>query len=745
MNKKTLVIYISIAILLLAGIAAGVIFLYKGDDSGKKAMSRVDVAEHFPLLQAVPSDAAAIFCAGNLKDGSALFTDGTKVFDVLLSDGKFHPCVDFFRTLEEEMDGALSSLRSQPLAVSLHYSGSIVPLVVVSVPRTCTDSTAQVLALREAADSNGMKSCFYSSENVSAVLVSTSETIINSSVRHQDSGMSILSDKDFTQSLAGAGSRDVLFLSNAYSEKLLPVFFQRPVVRHADFIKSVSSWTVLSLEDVSEKRFEASGYLSSGKDGDHFANVFSGVAPEISSFIKAVPSGTFFAASLPLSNQADYLSSYRKYLDSKSRLGANGNGISSLAKKTGVNPDDWSKSLSLKEVAKAQWRSGDDTHEAIFVRVGRKDYSLIFNGLDANDEKSYRMSPNAYSFGGFASALFGQFFSVADESHFAFTGEWIVSGSEADIADYVGRFSEGDVLQALLADASAVPAILAKDCSFAAYFSAGTAPAASLFSQAAVTSVNSTLDGAAFEPCFLVCNGDSFRMNVTRVPFINKSSTPAVVADAAIEIPQGPFPVKNSGTGKTNLLSQQPNYYLSLKEEDGTGIWSVPFSEPLCGCVESIDYYANGKFQFLFGAGSKIHLLDRLGRFVSDFPVDLGKDILLGPAAYDFSGANGYSVVVLHKDNTIGMYNIHGAKPDKWEGIAPDETIIALPELIKMKSGSYWAVRTAVQTQIFPFYGGEPVYVQEGAKSIRRDSAIEVDGDSIKVTCNDGKTRNIKL
>lgn len=746
MNKKTLVIYIAVAVLLLAGIGLAVSFLYRGDAAGPRQVSMTEASEAFPLLQAVPSDAAAIFCSGSLKDGAALFTDGTKVFNFLIQDGKRDAYGTFFKSVLQSMDGgSLASLKPQAMAVSLHYSGTVVPLVVISVPKASNDSTSQVLGLSEAAAAAGMKSGFCSSDDISAVLVSTSETIINSSRRHLEEGQSILSNKDFIPAVAGAEGHDVLFLSNAYSSKLLPVCFQRPVTRHSDFIKSISSWTVMSVISSDDKSVAVKGYLPSEKDGDHFVNVFSGAGQETASFAAAVPSETFFAVSLPFADQAGYLTSYRKYLDAKSRLGSNRSSVSKLAKESGKDPDDWSKALALKEVAKAQWRSGDDICEALFVRVGKKNYSLIFDGLDAANEKEYAMVPSPYKYSGFASTLFGGLFSVPDESSFVFTGEWIVSGSAADIADFAERYASGDVLQALLSDASTVPASLGRDCSFAAYFSAGGAPSETVFTQDAVSSVSSTLDGAAFEPCFLVCTGNTFKLDVRRVPFIEKSSTPAVVSDAVIEVPAGPFKVKNSGTGRTNLLAQQDNYYLSLKEEDGKGIWSVPFSEPLCGAVETIDYYANDKLQFLFAAGSKIYLLDRLGRFVSGFPVELGKKVLLGPAAYDFSGARGYSVMVLHADNTVGLYNIHGAKPEKWEGITSDETIIALPELLKVGGTSYWIVRTAVQAQVFPFNGGEPVYRQEGAKSIRRDSAFEVDGSSVKVICNDGKTRNIKL
>ena len=731
MNKKTLVIYLAVAILLMAGIAIGVSVLYRNDSDGPVRMQTSEAIEKFPVLQAVPSDAAALLCAGTVRDGAGLFTDGTKAFDAFVFDGRRDAYGRFFNMLLSDLDGGvLSPLKSQAMAVSLHNSGSVVPLVVISVPKSSTDSTAHVLALIETAEKCGMKGSFCSSDNLSAVIASVSETLVSSSKRHLEEGMSILSNKDFIPALSGSEGKNVILLSNAYSSKLLPLFFQRTVSKYSDFIKNMSSWTVLSLTGVDDKSLEINGFLSSSKDGDHFVNVFEGVQQGVSDFMSVVPSGTCFAASLPLSDISAYIGAYKKFLDSKSRLGSYESSASVLTGKTGNTPEEWARSWSVREVVKAQWNSSDSLRQALFLRVGKKEVS---------------MTPSQYAFSGYASALFGSLFSVPDESAFVSTGDWIVSGSESDVRDFADRFAAGDLLQSLLSDASVNFPTAGKACSFSAYFSAGTAPLETVFSSNALSSINSTLNGAAYEPCFLSCNGDSFRFDVKRVPFITRAGTPAAVANAVVEVPSGPFKVKNSGTGKTNFLSQQSNFYLTLQNEDGSGIWSIPFSGPLCGAVEMIDYYANGKIQFLFASGSRIYLLDRLGRFVTGFPVDLGKEILLGPSAFDFSGAKGYSVVVLHTDNTIGLYNIHGVKPDRWEGITSNETIIALPELIKVAAERYWAVRTASQTQIFPFHGGEPVYTQEGARAIRRDSPIEVTDSSLKVICNDGKTRNIKL
>ena len=161
--------------------------------------------------------------------------------------------------------------------------------------------------------------------------------------------------------------------------------------------------------------------------------------------------------------------------------------------------------------------------------------------------------------------------------------------------------------------------------------------------------------------------------------------------------------------------------------------------------MENIDYYNNGKIQFLFCAGSKLYLLDRLGHWVNGFPVDLGKAVLLGPSAYDFTGAHGYTVMVLHKDNSLEMYNLHGQKPADWKGIRAPETVKSLPELVEVNGKSYWVVRTSVRTLVYGFYGGDPLTREEGGKMIKPDSPVTPKGKGVTVECYDGKTRDIKL
>ena len=148
----------------------------------------------------------------------------------------------------------------------------------------------------------------------------------------------------------------------------------------------------------------------------------------------------------------------------------------------------------------------------------------------------------------------------------------------------------------------------------------------------------------------------SISLDILRLE-LQKTKAPAFERDTTVVVPKGPFEVRNSGTGKMNSFYQNSHLSLCLRE-DGKDLWGIPFKEPLCGTAYNVDYYANGKLQIIFGAGSRIYLIDRLGRYVTGFPVDLKKEILLGPDVYDFNGAKRYNIMVLHKDNTIEMYNL---------------------------------------------------------------------------------------
>jgi hypothetical protein len=101
--------------------------------------------------------------------------------------------------------------------------------------------------------------------------------------------------------------------------------------------------------------------------------------------------------------------------------------------------------------------------------------------------------------------------------------------------------------------------------------------------------------------------------------------------------------------------------------------------------------------------------------------------------------------MVLHKDNTLERYNLHGKKPEGWKGISAPETVKNLPELLEVKEKRFWAVRTSVRTLVYPFEGGDPLVSGEGGKMIKPDSKLTITSKGISAECYDGRERDFKL
>lgn len=94
------------------------------------------------------------------------------------------------------------------------------------------------------------------------------------------------------------------------------------------------------------------------------------------------------------------------------------------------------------------------------------------------------------------------------------------------------------------------------------------------------------------------------------------------------------FQVKNSGTGKMNTLRQNADNSLALIDHNGKQLWKIAFPGKIVGEPAQIDIYNNLKIQYLIAEGSKLHLIDRLGREVKRFPLTLPGAAKSGPVDF---------------------------------------------------------------------------------------------------------------
>ncbi len=732
MSRKSLIICLAVLAAMILGVGIAVAFLYSGTDV--KRTRKGDVVpdqERFLLLPAVPADAVFVACLSDMD-----------VLPAALPDD-------------------LPPVSSQ-VAVSLHYNGSLQSLYVFDTGKASAEPSEDASALLEYAGEKGMYSEYVNCAETtdgqrdvsrrSLVLLSCSETLVKSSKRHLEKSISVMDATGFVEASAAVGGSDVLFFSNSHAKTLMAGMFSGKYASYHPFVTSMAQWTVADLA-----KADASGaYMTVspvyGNDPSEFMTVLSESEPGISKLARVLPSYTISAVSLPMKSAGPYMAAYQGYMDSKQSLQSFRARQKTLETRTGTSPADFFSRLDVKEVAKASFMSGGNLEEVVLIRIGRED-DLVFIGTENKSFKNYKPSVHAWPYASFVASVFGKYFELDGEKEksFTFIDGWIISGTETAVKEYADGKTLNYTLLEYMADAGQKDMLSSPSSSLVAYYSFTEYPEGhgSIFSRSFRSLLEPFHSDCDYAPVVMTMTKgkDGLEMNV-RMPKLTmmKTKAPEFVRDTAVVIPQGPFAVKNSGTGKMNLFYQNDHGSLCLKEEGGKGLWGVPFDGKLCGTAHNVDYYANGKLQIIFGSGSRIYIIDRLGRFVSGFPVDLGKDIVLGPDVYDFNGTKAYNIMVLHKNHTIEMYNLKGKKPSSWKSIIASETIKSLPERIEVGGRTFWVVRTAIQTLIYPFNGGASLTAFSGDEMIRPDSKVEiVDDSSVRVECYDGKTRTVKI
>lgn len=752
MSKKAIIFCISVIVVLAVGVAVAVSILYSGVSSGSGSEEDRDYAgdSRYGLFSAVPSDAVMLMDFASFRDVSQVLGEASVFGRIVRESRPFNSFLSSLSASEVQM-------KSSRAILSLHYSRDLVPLLVIDAGRQKAELSEEAAAVIAMADTAKLYSAYIDGAEVatggsylekrSLIVISASDVLVKSSERHISQGISVLSLKGFHDVAANVAGDVRLFLSNANADKLASELFRQPYSRYSDFFRHVSDWTAFSVGRGGDGGWKLSGKASYGSGAGYYMNTLLASSSSLPHIHEVLPSYTVFAASLPMDDAEACISAYGKYSDARIGLTAYITRQKELKAAAGISPEDWAAGLGIREVGTASFYMGDTLESLLYIRTSGKDLKTIFKGTDITSLKNYTPAVHPYVYKGFAASLFGRMFSVADESSFTFIDGWIIAGSRRAVEEYVSGRALENTLRSYLSDAGCLSPAETRGQSFFAYLSLSEDRRAmeKVFRPAYSETLVQSAGDASLAPVFLVVGRDG-TMNVTSSRIAElKGKAPVFERDTVVTVPKGPFRVKNSGTGKTNLFYQQENMYLCLQEEDGKGIWGVKFSSPLCGRASSVDYFANGKLQILFASGSRLYLIDRLGRFVNPFPVELGKEVLIGPDVYDFSGQRRYNVMVLHKDNTIDMYNLQGRKPADWKGITFRETIKDLPEAVKVDGKTWWVVRTSIQTLIFPFYGGEPVTVFEGNRMLRPDTAVVPVKGGVEATRYDGKKTTIEL
>jgi len=126
-----------------------------------------------------------------------------------------------------------------------------------------------------------------------------------------------------------------------------------------------------------------------------------------------------------------------------------------------------------------------------------------------------------------------------------------------------------------------------------------------------------------------------------------------------------------------------------LMDGDGETTWKKRVGKVM-GRAYAIDFYNNGKLQFLFNTKDRIHLIDRKGNEVEGYPIDLKSDASNGLTAVDYDGKKDYRIFIACENKKVLCLDKSGKTVEGWK-----------PQ----------ATNTAVRTEVNYFAAGDKDYI----------------------------------
>ena len=128
-----------------------------------------------------------------------------------------------------------------------------------------------------------------------------------------------------------------------------------------------------------------------------------------------------------------------------------------------------------------------------------------------------------------------------------------------------------------------------------------------------------------------------------------------------------PYIVQNHFTKTNEVFVQDDHHQLYLISNEGDRRWKTDLGKKLISPIYQVDLFKNEKIQYLFATDQKIFLYDRLGRSVTNFPIQQQwKSPLDKFSVIDFDNSRNYRFVAADQTGNLYMFSKSATPIKEW-------------------------------------------------------------------------------
>lgn len=219
------------------------------------------------------------------------------------------------------------------------------------------------------------------------------------------------------------------------------------------------------------------------------------------------------------------------------------------------------------------------------------------------------------------------------------------------------------------------------------------------------------------------------------------------------------FVVNHLDPSNKEVVLQDNDHVLYLINNLGRIMWQQKLDGPVLGEVQQIDYYKNGKLQYLFNTQNKLYIVDREGNSLKNFPVNFRAKATNAVAVFDYEHNRDYRFFVAGEDQLIYAYTPDGNLLKGWNLFKTDHPVTQSVQHFRVDGKDYIVVTDLMKNyllhrtgnirvqadQVYPHSANNTIYLEERSKTNEpRLVSSEQDG-TIHYIYFDGRHETRKL
>ncbi|GIV36818.1 MAG: hypothetical protein KatS3mg032_1197 [Cyclobacteriaceae bacterium] len=175
---------------------------------------------------------------------------------------------------------------------------------------------------------------------------------------------------------------------------------------------------------------------------------------------------------------------------------------------------------------------------------------------------------------------------------------------------------------------------------------------------------------------------NSFYTQLSVTSITGKKSAPAAQSPVMqVRMPAGLYPLvftaENHLTRQHDIVVQDSAGTLRYLTPDGKEQWNLPVKEQVVFANRQVDFFANGKLQLAFATPGRLHVVDRLGNYVSPYPVQIPVQRPEFFEVVDYDNSKRYRFLITGEEGDIWMFDKQGVNLEGWKPMRAGDRLCA--------------------------------------------------------------------